>query len=125
MRQNVVLCGNGLINVARLHILTFPTKQNWDQANLKAFADNKLNVTKMIISVCDRVENIVGKRRNCLYRQFLLFPQCFQKASFLDLSKGVIVREWVNFHDWAKVYKLTSLKLCQGVKGKQVLNHYK
>ena len=28
---------------------------------LKAFADDKLNVTKMIISVFDRVENIVGK----------------------------------------------------------------
>ena len=46
----------------------------------------------MIVSVFDRVENIVGKRRNCLYKQFLLFPQCFQKASFPDLSKGVI--EW-------------------------------
>ena len=32
-----------------------------DQTKLKAFADNKLNVTKMIISVFDRVENIVGK----------------------------------------------------------------
>ena len=32
-----------------------------DQAKLKAFADNKLNVTKMIISVFDRVENIVEK----------------------------------------------------------------
>ena len=28
---------------------------------MKAFADDKLNVTKMIISVFDRVENIVGK----------------------------------------------------------------
>ena len=32
-----------------------------DQTKLKAFADGKLNVTKMIISVFDRVENIVGK----------------------------------------------------------------
>ena len=32
-----------------------------DQTKLRAFADNKLNVTKMIISVFDRVENIVGK----------------------------------------------------------------
>ena len=28
---------------------------------MKAFADDKLNVTKMIISVFDRVEKIVGK----------------------------------------------------------------
>ena len=32
-----------------------------DQTKLKAFADDKSNVTKMIISVFDRVENIVGK----------------------------------------------------------------
>ena len=32
-----------------------------DQTKLKAFADDKLIVTKMITSVFDRVENIVGK----------------------------------------------------------------
>ena len=31
------------------------------------------------------------------YEQFLHFPQCFQKACFPGASKGVIVREWVNF----------------------------
>ena len=28
-----------------------------------------------------RVENIVGKGENAGYQHFLLFPQCFQKAS--------------------------------------------
>ena len=28
------------------------------------------------------------------YEQFLLFPQCFQKACFPGASKGVIVWEW-------------------------------
>ena len=37
-----------------------------------------------------------GKRGNCLCKRFLLFPQCFQKASFPDTSKGVIVWERVN-----------------------------
>ena len=32
-----------------------------DQTKLKALADDKLNVTKMIISVFNKVENIVGK----------------------------------------------------------------
>ena len=50
----------------------------------------------MIISVIDNVEGIVGKGEICLYKQYLLFPQCLQKASFLDPSKGVIVPEWVN-----------------------------
>ena len=49
----------------------------------------------MIISVFDRVENIVGKGENAGYQHFLLFPQCFEKASFPDMSKGVIVWEWV------------------------------
>ena len=38
---------------------------------LKAFADDKL-----VIYVCDRVENIVGKGENAGYQHFLLFPQC-------------------------------------------------
>ena len=48
----------------------------------------------MIISVFDREENIVGKGENAGYQHFLLFPQHFEKASFPDMSKGV-VWEWV------------------------------
>ena len=43
-----------------------------------------------------RVENNVGKGEIARYEQFLLFPKCFQKASFPGASKGVIVWEWVN-----------------------------
>ena len=32
------------------------------------------------------VENIVGKAENADYQHFLLFPQCFQKASFFNLK---------------------------------------
>ena len=32
--------------------------------------------------VLGRVESIVGKRENAGYQRFLLFLQCFQKASF-------------------------------------------
>ena len=39
----------------------FPHGKILDLTKLKAFADDKLSVTKMIISVFDRVENIVGK----------------------------------------------------------------
>ena len=52
----------------------FPHDKILDQAKLKAFADDKLNVTKMM-SLFDT--------------PFLLFPQCFQKASFPDPSKCV------------------------------------
>ena len=49
----------------------------------------------MIISVFDRVENIVGKGENVGYQHFLLFQQCFEKASVPDMSKGVMW-EWLN-----------------------------
>ena len=42
-----------------------------------------------------QVEGTVGKREIARYEQFLLFPQCFQKACFPGASKGVIVWEWV------------------------------
>ena len=38
----------------------------------------------------------MGKGEIARYKQFLLFPQCFQKACFPGVSKGVIVWEWVN-----------------------------
>ena len=50
----------------------------------------------MIISVFDRVENIVGKWEITFTNNFSFFPQYFQKAYFPDPSKGVIVWEWVN-----------------------------
>ena len=43
-----------------------------------------------------RVENTVGKGEIARDEQFLLFPQCFEKACFPGASKGVIVWEWVN-----------------------------
>ena len=39
--------------------------------------------------------NTVGIGEVARYEQFLLFPQCFQKACFPGASKGVIVWEWV------------------------------
>ena len=42
-----------------------------------------------------KVENTVGKGEIARYEQFLLFPQCFQKACFPGAWKGVIVWEWV------------------------------
>ena len=41
------------------------------------------------------------------YEQFLLFPQCFQKACFPGASKGVVVWEWVKIKQH-KTYNLIS-----------------
>ena len=72
----------------------FPDDIKLTLSEFKAFADDKINV--MIISVFDSVENIVGKRENLGYHHFLLFPLCFEKTSFPDTSKGVIMWEWMN-----------------------------
>ena len=60
-------------------------------ALLKAFAEDKFNAAKMLISFCDRVENIVGNGENAGYQHFLLFLQCFQKVSSSGSLKVGIV----------------------------------
>ena len=42
------------------------------------------------------VENTVEKGEIARIEQFLLFPQCFQKACFPWASKGAIVWEWID-----------------------------
>ena len=46
-----------------------------------------------------QVKNTVGRGEIARDRQFLLFPQCFQKACFPGASKGVIVWEWIKHVD--------------------------
>ena len=64
----------------------------------------------MMISVLDYVENIVGKGENAGKQHFLLLPQCFEKASFPDMSKCVIVWEWVEVWNWNSVFIFVQTK---------------
>ena len=65
---------------------------------MKAFADNKFSEGKMMISVFNRTENILGYEENADYRHFLLFPQCFQTdASYSGSLKVVIVWQRDNY----------------------------
>ena len=59
----------------------FPDDKIITFIKLKAFADNKFNMEKMIISVFDGVENIVRQGENACYQHFLLFPRCFYHLS--------------------------------------------
>ena len=43
----------------------------------------------MGVQLSDWVENIVGKGEIACNKQFLLFPQCFQKQSVVDVLKLV------------------------------------
>ena len=68
-----------------------PNNKILDVTKLKAFADDKLNVARTMISLLDRIENTVGKGENAGYQHFLLFPQCFPKPSSLGSLKVRIV----------------------------------
>ena len=67
-----------------------------DSSKLKAFADDNFKFDENGRKLSKRLENTVGKGEIARFEQFLLFPQCFQKACFTGTSKGVIVWEWVN-----------------------------
>ena len=71
-------------------------EQILDSSKLKEFANDNFKFDKNDRKLSKRVENTVGKGEIARYEQFLLFPQCFQKACFQGVSKGVIVWEWVN-----------------------------
>ena len=76
-----------MLECKQSHINPLPNGKILDQSKLKAFADDNLNVYQKLKFALGRVENIVGKRENAGYQHFLLFPQYFQKASFLGLLK--------------------------------------
>ena len=63
---------------------------------MKEFADDNFKFDQNGRKLSKRVENTVGKGEIARNEQFLLFPQCFEKACFPGASKGVIVWEWVN-----------------------------
>ena len=60
------------------------------------FAEDNFKFDENGRKLSKQVENIVGKKEIARYEQFLLFPQCLQKACFPGASKGVIVWERVN-----------------------------
>ena len=60
-------------------------QQILDSFKLKEFADGSFKFDENGSKLSKWVENIVGKGEIARYEQFLLFPQCFQKA---NVSQG-------------------------------------
>ena len=53
---------------------SLPNHKYLDLSKLKAFADDKTNLTQKRKFVVGRVENIAAKGENAGYQHFLLFP---------------------------------------------------
>ena len=53
---------------------------------LKQFADGRVNVVQMMISVFEKLENFIKKEENAGFLHFLVFQQCFKKSSLLGLE---------------------------------------
>ena len=58
-----------------------------DSSKLKEFADDNFKFVQNGGKLSKQVENTVGKGEIARYEQFLLFPQCFQKACFPGVTK--------------------------------------
>ena len=71
-----------------------PNDKILDMSKLKAIADDKINVTQKLKFEMGRIKMvncIVGKDENAGYQHFLVFPQCFQRASFArSLKVGIV-----------------------------------
>ena len=67
---------------------SFPitTWQILDSSKLKQFADDNFKFDENGRKLSKKVENTVGKGEIARYEQFLLFPQCLQKACFQEVS---------------------------------------
>ena len=78
-----------------LAVNPLPDDKILDRSNLKQSAEDNFKFDENSRKFSKQVENTVGKGEIARYEQFLLFPQCFQRACLTGASKGVIVWEWV------------------------------
>ena len=87
----------------RVELIT--RRQILDSSKLKEFADDNFISHENERKLSKWVENTVRKGEIAHYKQFLLFPLCFQKVCFPGASKGgVIVWEWVKLLRHVFVY---------------------
>ena len=84
-----------MLQWTEIHHLTHYQRQILDSSKLKEFADDNFQFHEKGRKLSKWEENTVGKGEIAGNEQFLLFPQCLQKACFPGASKSVIVWEWV------------------------------
>ena len=62
---------------------SLPNDRILDWVKLKGFEDDKFDTTKLMKSVCDKIENIEGKRRKYWLPAFSPFPSRFSKGFYV------------------------------------------
>ena len=82
----------------RISLNPLPDNKILDGSTLRQSADKNFEFDENSRKFSKRLENTVDKGEIARYEQFLLFPQCFQKACFPGASKGVIMWEWVKIN---------------------------
>ena len=71
----------------------------------------------MLISLFNKVENIVGKGKNAGYQHFLLFPQFFQEAYFSgSLNVGIV---WERVNTQSRLFTTLNEKPYEDIMGKR------
>ena len=79
-------CDNQSCNQRCINYLSNDNLLGWSK--FIGSADEKINVTQKLKFSMGRVESIVGKGENAGYQHFLLFRQCFQKASYIGFVRS-------------------------------------
>ena len=74
------------------HLNSLPNNKILDWSKLKAYADDKINVTEKLKFVIGSLENNVGKGENAGYQHLLLLLQCFLKASYHSVVERRIMQ---------------------------------
>ena len=97
----------GFINSLLTHYQTINSRL----FQTKKFAGDNFRFEENGRKLSKQVENTVGKGEIAHYEQFLLFPQCFQKACLPGASKGIIVWEWVNIQHCKLGFLISSAEL--------------
>ena len=62
----------------------FTKGQILDSFKLKDFAEDNFKFDENVQKLSKRVESTVGKEVIACYKQFILFPRCFQKTCTAD-----------------------------------------
>ena len=73
---------SSLYSIERIN--PFPNDNFFYSSKFKALAEDNFKLDENGRKFSKQVENTVGKGEIAHYEQFLLFPQCFQKACTAD-----------------------------------------